>query len=790
MNSKLSIINIKQNKADYTSIFINAKDLCLKNFLLRLTLLCIVFISFSCGSTKQLTKNQNLYLGSKIKIITKSNIQSPPRKSQLKPYLSPLPNHKVAGLFPFKLWMYNLVGDSIPSKGFRHWLKNDFGEPPVILKQYQIKTTISELENALNNRGYFYHTIDTVKKIRNQKIKLIYKIETEAPYLLDTLLYPKVTDSLSTYIFKHKNKTSIAKKQYNLQMLKHERTRINDALKKEGFYYFSSSYLFYRLDTNKQKRTMRVYLSVKKDLPEQAKKIYSIGRVYVHHDFAFNDTLQSDTLYKDGIHHLYNHEIKIKPDVLKKYIFLSEEERYNIDNYKATLRKLTNLGVFKFVNIQFSNTNNNSPVLDVHVYLTYTLPKSVRAEFQATSKSNDYVGPGLKLSYSDHNLKQGGELLHFNINSAFETQLSSDANTSNSFDAGANLELQIPRLILPFTKHNGLNNKKLNPETNITAGYNYTDRSKQFTSNAFELTYGYQWKSTQSRTHELDILSVNYTEIFNTYDAFQDNYLAARNLTEQFIFGMKYKYTFNNLMYTNHRINHFFNSSVEFAGHTLSLIDHLFYDKNPAQQESSEILGVIYSQYTRAIGDYRLYYNFTKQNKLVGRVYTGLGMPYGNSNFLPYQKQFYAGGTKSLRAFHTRSVGPGTYTPDSLNTVIDLKQTGDIKLVVNLEYRYNIIKFFKGALFLDAGNVWLLRSDEEIPGGGFTTSSFLSELAVGTGVGLRLDASIFVLCLDVAFPLRKPDQPQNHWQFNSIDLLSPSWRKNNMVFNLAIGYPF
>jgi outer membrane protein assembly factor BamA len=232
-------------------------------------------------------------------------------------------------------------------------------------------------------------------------------------------------------------------------------------------------------------------------------------------------------------------------------------------------------------------------------------------------------------------------------------------------------------------------------------------------------------------------------------------------------------------------IQTYFQSGIEFAGNTLSLLS-----SDAPEGERNTFLGIAYAQYARTTADLRFYTNTGNYNQLVFRILAAVGIPYGNSNILPYRKQFYIGGSTSVRAFRYRSVGPGTYLPDSIDNNLFFDQTGDIKLESNLEYRFNIYKLLKGALFLDAGNIWLVNEDPSKPGGKFVFSDILSEMAVGTGFGIRLDASFFVLRLDLGMPLRKPFLPDNdRWVTDEINLKSPSWRRDNLVLNIAIGYP-
>jgi outer membrane protein insertion porin family len=324
---------------------------------------------------------------------------------------------------------------------------------------------------------------------------------------------------------------------------------------------------------------------------------------------------------------------------------------------------------------------------------------------------------------------------------------------------------------------------------------------------------GYLWRESESKSHELFPVDVNYVRTDNKSQGFDElldrNTFLSNSFQNQFIVGSRYSYTLNTQMrddqvleyeerkYKTHSF--YFNGNVLVAGNTLSGFQKAF------NRESGEIFGSPYSQFVRGDVDFRYYLQFNLRSKLASRIVVGSGYAYGNSTTMPYIKQFSIGGSNSIRAFPARSIGPGTFDireqldapPSDDNAVpVFIDQRGDLKLESNVEYRFDIIKSFKGAVFVDAGNIWLwdtaaTGSSDTRVGGAFNGKTFLKELAVGTGFGVRLDFSFFVLRLDLAFPIRKPFLPEDErWVFDRINLGSSEWRKENLIFNIAIGYPF
>jgi outer membrane protein assembly factor BamA len=312
-----------------------------------------------------------------------------------------------------------------------------------------------------------------------------------------------------------------------------------------------------------------------------------------------------------------------------------------------------------------------------------------------------------------------------------------------------------------------------------------------------DASFGYDWKNTANTEQNFNPLAVTYAHLTNTTQTFNDlldaNPLLKKSFEEQFIIGQNYSFTYNNQLEKDHKNHLYFKGEIDLSGNLLQLVQSLFLKRSATPDDPYKIFGTIYSQYYKFDIDVRQYYNTTDQGaSIANRIIVGVGVPYGNSTTLPYVKQFYIGGSNSVRAFTARGLGPGSYKmSDSIASASFLDQAGDIKLEGNTEYRFPIVSILKGALFIDAGNIWLMRADTSRPGGQFSSKTFLSEIAVGTGFGIRLDLSFFVLRLDIAFPLRIPSLPHDErWVLKKIALGNSSWRKNNLEFNVGIGYPY
>jgi outer membrane protein assembly factor BamA len=394
------------------------------------------------------------------------------------------------------------------------------------------------------------------------------------------------------------------------------------------------------------------------------------------------------------------------------------------------------------------------------------------------------------LTWRHRNLLRGAEQFSAKIFGGSERQVYSQQPTIYTNRFGVELNLVSPRMISPFKiKSKG----DFTPQTKITMGYDFFQRNTQYTMNATKLNFGYIWKRNISQEHRLDIISLNLvqpTYINPDYQLILDtNITLARSIDKQFIVGPNYNYSYNSLIVANNRPNnYYFNWNMDLSGNLMGLLTGA--DLNNGKQKY--FLGIPFSQYVKTEAEFRHYLKLGKRQTIASRILGGIGYAYGNSINLPFVKAFFAGGTNDIRAFRARSLGPGShYAGNAANSTVSLPdQPGDLKLELNSEWRFKLLSVFYGALFVDAGNIWTIRNDLNRPGSQFT-SSFLKQFAVGVGAGIRADVNYFVLRLDFSIPVRKPFLPEgSRWVFNQIAFSNSEWVKQNLIYNLAIGYPF
>ena len=759
--------------------------------------ICLLFllISASCSNIKYLPKGEKLYIGGNVKIEGDSIKKSEKKalQTELKGLLRPKPNTTILGLRP-KLLAYNIAGTPKKAKGLRSWLKNKIGEPPVFASSVDLKKNQSVLQNRLENKGYFQAVVTGDTTSKNRQVKAEYLAALGPRYLISSVNFPVDSGLLEKAILASSSKTLLKSNEpFNLDVIKGERERIDQNLKEKGFYYFSPDYLYVRVDSTVGQHRVNLYVTVKPETPTLVRRPYTIKDIYIYPNFNLTqsqiDTSKADAILHKG-YYVIDKEKTFKPDVFSRSMFFKSGEVYNRTDHNLSLSRLVNLGSFKFVKNRFErNQSSFDPSLDAYYYLTPLPRKSFRGEVLGTTKSNNLTGSELSLSWRNRNTFRGAEQLSIRGYGSFEVQVSGTQSGFNTYRLGTEATLSIPRFLIPFVDIN--TSDAFVPRSKFTLGYEILNKRKLYSLNSFRASAGYNWKENIRKEHELNLLSINYVQPANItplYDSIlATNITLAKTVEKQFIFGTTYSFTYNDQPEVARKNNIYFNGNIDLAGNILGLLKGADYTTG----DTATLFGARFSQYAKVDGDFRYYFKTGRNSKIASRLIGGVGYPYGNSPELPFIKQFFVGGSNSIRAFRARSVGPGTYRLDDSSTDNFLPdQSGDLKLEFNTEYRQKLAGIVHGALLLDAGNIWLFRDNPDKPGAKFS-KEFLSEMAVGTGVGLRFDLSFLVLRTDLAFPIRKPWLPkENRWVFDQIKFADKQWRRENLVFNLAIGYPF
>ena len=756
-----------------------------------ITLLFIVTLFFGCSGTRNLSEGDLLYVGHTIKLEKGNEPRKIQKKieSELDDLIRPIPNKTFLGMRP-SIFFYNIFNKVNKEKGFKYWVKYKLGEAPVLMSSVDLEYNKKVIQNYVENTGFFNAESKADSSRVGKKAIANYVIKLHNQYKIKSVVFPKDSSLLTQEINMLKD-NSILKigKPYNLELIKTERSRIDTRLKERGFYYFNEDYLLVQVDSTVAKHEVDLILKVKNEIPLKAKKQYAINDVFVYPSFNLKrDTIasrKSDTInYQDLT--IIDNKTVFKPMIFEKTLLFNKGDLYNRTTHNLSLNRLITLGTFKFVKNEFKELDSVKNQLDAYYYLTPLPKKIIQIETLAKTNSANYSGGELNINWSNRNTFKGAELLKIAAFAGMEVQVSGQNNGFNVYRAGGEASLVCPRFISPFKMSSG---SAYAPNTKAMLSYEYQLRTKLYSLKTLSSSFGYLWKENERKEHSLNVVNIAYASSNNVSDLYKsqivENSSLQKVIDKQFILGTTYSYTYTNTMVKNKKNNSYFKGSLDFSGNTSGLILGANDSDNP-----KSILGVPFSQYTKVELEYRHYYNFNKETTLASRIILGGGIPYGNSNELPFIKQFFIGGTSSIRAFKARSIGPGSFNGNETTTSFLADQSGDLKFEFSTELRAQLYKFVKGAVFVDAGNIWLLNESEEKPGAQFSTD-FLKELAVGAGVGLRFDFNFLILRTDLAFPLRKPHLSEgNRWVIDEINLADRTWRKENLIFNLAIGYPF
>lgn len=782
------------------------------HFKLLIALSSFAMIS-SCSNTKFLKEGQMLYTGAEVKIENDSlpKKQKKALQAELEENLTPKPNSTFFGLRP-KLYAYNSTKEPKKDKGFRYWLKYKFGEKPVLLGDVDREFNKDILINYSENKGYFnaQATYDTVSK--NKKAQVIYNVKPENQYLISQVKFQEDSTLINKEIQNLKDKSLLkVGNPFDLAVIKAERERIDNGLKEKGFYYFHPDNIIVQADSTVTK-THKVELNVKlkEQTPELATQQFSIDKVVVFPNYNIRDVkrgkykipMDKDSLSKYAYQDIYviDPRQKFKPKIFDRALYFKKGDIYNRKDHNLTLNRLISLGVFKFVKNEFVVTDSLNHKFDAYYLLTPRQFQSLRLETLGRTNSANYGGGEVNLNYTHRNFFRGAEQFKASIYGAFDVQMGGPKDANNIVRVGANAELSIPRIVAPFRFQSS---SAFVPRTNMKLGYEYQSRTQLYTLSNFNASFGYVWKENVRKEHDLKLLDLTMVAPQTVTEKYQEqidgnpelgipaNPTLGRVVEKQLIFGPTYAYTFTNTISPKTNTI-YYRGMIDLAGNITGLLS----GGNAKKGDQKELFGVPFSQYAKTEHDFRFYHKFNEKTSLATRIIAGVAYPYGNSEYVPYSKQFFVGGSNSIRAFRARTLGPGSYDPTSQNATFYFDQSGDIKLEMNAEYRANLYKFLNVAAFVDAGNIWLINDDIDENGvvtrpGGKFSKDFLSELAVGAGVGLRLDFSILILRLDLAMPLRIPYYEKgDRWVFDRINFGDSAWRKDNLILNIAIGYPF
>ena len=753
------------------------------------------FLVTSCSMTKGLKEGELLLYKTNYEFTNPKLINKQGKvESELALIARPTPALKRER---WQVAIYNNTNKKRKEKSLGRWIQRKIGKPPALYEDDIVERSRLVMEKHLQDNGYFGATITSDTLTKGKKVTLNYTVTSKGQYFVRDIYRP--LDSLPlTHLLQENEAETLLKqnKPYDLGLLSAERSRLADIANNHGFFDITKDNFFYYVDTTAGDLQVDLYLRLKQTGDISMYQVYFLNDSWVFPDYSLEQKGAINEPMDTISYHLLNivqKEKILRPTVLNRLIWQDSVATFSKKEQQQTVNRLLNLGIYKFVNIRFEKkVENDSLHLDRFVYLTPGLMRDVSTEFQLNSRSGNFLGSEISGTFSHKNLFKGAELFNVSLSTGIETNIGANANSVlNTVNIGLNASIQLPGFYAPFVKRKRVRGETL-PRTAFSMGDDFQSRTGFFTLNSFNLSYGYNVQKKRW-SHQFSPLFINVVNLLATSSKLDDLLAQNRRLRASFenvlILGANYKFSYSKQQPSIKNRSFYYLGGVEIAGNGLYLATGA-----TGQKSSREVLNIPFSQYLKVDNDLRQYFPFLK-GTLAGRISTGIAFPYGNAEVMPYIKQYFIGGASSVRAFRIRTLGPGSFETklDDGSNFVD--QTGDLKLEMSAEYRFPIFSYLKGGLFVDAGNIWLIRgdADESTPAkeGLFRFDRFYKEIAVGTGFGLRIDFDVAVIRLDWAFPIRRPSQISgSKWLFSELDFLDKSWRRENVVWNIAIGYPF
>lgn len=763
----------------------------------------------SCSMTKNIPEDDQLFTG-----LTKIAYQDEKAynvdayddhlettKAELEAALATEPNGSLFGSsyytvpWSWHLWVYNKYSGK--DSGFARWMTKTFGKAPVLMSQVNPELRSSVARSVLRNNGYFRGdvTYELVPQKNPKKCKIGYTIHLDSLFTLDSVSYVNFPAPIMQLIDSTRSESLIkSQSPFSINNLDAERTRISTLLRNNGYYYYAPGYASSLADTFAVENKAQLRFQLAHGLPDEALQKWYIGKIDVNFRRSAREQLTDSLTRRYMTLHFNGSKSPIMPRVILRNLRLRPRQEFSYEKYQESASKINATGVFSSTDFQFT-PRPNTDTLDLRLNCTFDKPYDFYIEANAIGRTSGRYGPEAKIGITRRNAFRAGEKLDLNLHGSYEWQKSADSDM-NSYQYGADLSIEFPRIIAPFYNSDRVRRDKngrpirrrfySTPTTYAKVSSDVIRRPEYYKMHIVSGEWTYRWQSSATVRHEFSPLTVkyqymnNYTEKFDSV-IWNNLYLAA-TMSDCFIPKMRYTFMYNSPQAYQHPIR--FEFTLEEAGNLTSLWDvaggHSFNEKDKT------LFKTPYSQFVRLEGDFTKTWSLTPSSQLVAHANGGFIYCYGNSDDAPFSELFYVGGANSVRAFGVREIGPGTFTIGELGRQVGyLLQNGEAKFVGNLEYRTKLFGDLNGAVFLDAGNVWNFQR-EEIDEGEYPKSfkDFFNQLALGTGVGLRYDMGFLVIRLDWGLAIHCPYDTGKSGYFNV-----PSF-KGAHTLHFAIGYPF
>jgi len=786
--------------------------------------LTLLVILSACSTTKLVPDDDKLFIG--LEAINYENYEKNDHftetQEELEAALATQPNGALFGSsyyrtpFPYGLWIWNYAYGS--SGKIKKWLIKSFGKAPVLMSKVNPQLRASVAKSVLQKNGYMHGdvTFYEVPQKNPKKMKIGYTVNLDTLFTVDTITYVNFPPQMQALIDSTISEAKIAKDApFSVGNLQAERSRLTQLFRNNGYFYYQSGYASYLADTFDIANRAKLRLQLADSLPQQALQPWYIGNVTMQMRRTSREEL-TDSTGRNFLKVRYNGKRSpIRPAVILRNMKLRPRSAFSYDNYQESLQKINASGVFSSVDFQFSPRDNDT--LDLLLNCTFDKPYDFYVETNFINRTIGRMGPELKAGVTRRNLFRGGEKIDINVHGNYEWQTSGNMENMSSYQYGADVAVEFPQIILPFYSERNIMRRRRERGANLKPRFYSTPwtiakvstdiirRPNYYKMHIASGEWTYRWQPSETSRHEFSPLTLKYQFMNSHTDEFEDiiskNPYIIVSMSDFFIPKMRYTYTYTSPQSKVNPIR--WETSLEESGNVTALYD-VVVQGNGWNQKNKTLFKNVYSQFLRFETDLTKTWNLDSKSQLVGHVNAGFIYNYGNTTEPPYSEAFYAGGANSIRAFTVRSIGPGAFPGISFSKQFSyVLHNGDIKLVMNLEYRRQLVGNLYGAVYLDAGNVWnretitLDKADYEedyydsvdfmnslYVNSTLRPSTFLKQLATGTGIGLRYDLEFLVVRVDWGFGLHLPYDTGKSGYFNI------SRFKDMHSLHLAIGYPF
>lgn len=757
------------------------------------------FVSFilitlcACSLTKYVPEGEYL--------VRKVSVQSDNKTiktSEIKPYIKQEPNHKTFGLIPFPLYLYNLAG-SDTSKWFNRFLQRA-GTPPEIYDPVLTERSEREILKMLSNKGYVDAEVQVKVQKKRKKIAVSYFVTTNEPFVIHNFSYIIPNDTLRQLVIADSAASLIRKGDLlDRNILEKERVRLTTKFRNRGYWGFNKDFINYTADTTSHSKKTDLELNV---LPQRVllsdgqEKIvphstYRVDRVLFLTDYdpmnVAQESAERDTVLYNGYEIISGKKPYLTNEILVENCMIKPGELYTDRKVDATYSSFARLRILKYVNIRFLQSKTREGMLDCYILLTPGKNQSIQTELEGTNSAGN-LGFAASLTYQHRNIFKESETFTTKIRGGYENLTGEGEGLvkKNFTEFGIESGLSFPKFMFPFVASDF--KKRIRAATEFKASYSYQHRP-EYTRTIAGGGVKYNWQTNRNRyRHSLDLIDISYVYLPYRSEAFIDSIINKNPIT----YSSFKDHLITRTVYTFYRSNltpgvrnldiYTIRASGEFAGNILYSFSNMF--NMPKKEGAYNLFGLRYEQYVKFDADYAFTKVLSEKNSLAFHIAGGVGVPYGNSKVLPFEKRYYSGGANSVRGWSVRTLGPGRYRSE--NPEFDyFNQCGDIRFDASVEYRTRLFWKLELAGFVDAGNVWTIRNYEGQPGGAFALDRFYKEIALSYGMGVRFDFDYFILRLDMGVKAYNPALiGKKPW------VIKQPGNKDNYTFHFAVGYPF